>query len=69
VLEAGGHVVGVRWQPAVEVDGRRRAAVEGAGVVDVLDVLVQRLVLSVGRMGGGRGRVGWMGLGEGGVVN
>ena len=46
MLEAGGHVVGVRLQVAVEGDGRRRAAVKGAGMVEVLDVLEQQLVLS-----------------------
>lgn len=69
VLEAGSHVVGVRWQPGVEGGGRSWAVVERAGMVDVLGVLEQQLVLSTGRMGGGRGRVGWMGMGEGRVVN
>jgi hypothetical protein len=69
VLEAGGHVVGVRWQAGIEGDGRRRAAVEGGGVVDVLDVLKKQLVLSTGRVGGGRGGEGQMGTGECGVVN
>ena len=70
MLESGGHVVGVRWQATVEGDGRRRAAVEGAGVVKVLDVLEQQLVLSTaGREGRGRGGVGWMELSEGRVVN
>jgi hypothetical protein len=70
VLEAGGHVVGVRLEVAVEGDGRRRAAVKGAGMEHVLDVLEQQLVLSTaGGEGGGRGGAGWMELGEGRVVN
>ena len=70
VLEPDGHVVGVRWQVSVEGDGRRRAAVEGAGMEDVLDVLEQQLVLSTaGREGGGRDGTGWMELSEGRVVN
>jgi hypothetical protein len=69
VLEAGGHVVGVRWQSGIEGDGRGRAVVEGAGVVDVLAVLMQQLVLSTGSTGRGRGGEGGMELGEGGVVN
>jgi len=70
VLEAAGHVVGVRWEVTVEGDGRRRAAVKGAGMVDILDVLEQQLVLSTaGGEGRGRGRVGWMESREGRVVN
>jgi hypothetical protein len=70
VLEAGGHVVGVRLEVTVEGDGRRRAAVKGAGMVHVLEVLEQQLVLSTaGGEGRGRGRMGWMELSEGRVVN
>jgi len=70
VLEAGGHVVGVRWEVTVEGDGRRRAAVKGTGIVDALDVLEQQLVLSAaGGEVGGREREGWMELSEGRVVN
>jgi hypothetical protein len=69
VLEAGCHVVGVRWQSVVEGDGRGWAAVKGAGEVDVLGVLVQHLVVSAGSEGGGRGGTGRVELGKGGVVN
>ena len=69
MLEASRHVVGVRWQPFVEGYGRRGAALEGAGEVDVLGVLEKHLVVSAGGVGGGRGSVGWMEVGEGRVVN
>ena len=69
VVEAGSHVVGVRWQSVVEGDGRRWAAVEGAGEVDILGILVQQLVVSTGRVGRGRGGAGELELGKGGVVN
>jgi len=66
VVEAGGHVVGVRWQAVVDGDGRRRAAVELGGEENVLGILVQQLVVSAGGVGGGRGG---MELGKGRVVN
>lgn len=69
VLEAGSHVVVVRWQPVVKGDGRRRTVVEGAGVVNALSVLVQNLVVSTGGVGRGEGRARRMKLGEGRVVN
>jgi hypothetical protein len=70
VLEAEGHVVGVRWQALVEIGGRGGTAVEGARQENGLGVLVQHLVVSAVGVGvGGRGTAGGEGLEEGGVVN
>jgi hypothetical protein len=69
LVEASDHVVRVRWQPAIDGDGRSRAAVEGAWMVHGLGILEQPLVLSTGRMGRGRGGEGGMELGEGRIVN
>jgi hypothetical protein len=69
VLEADGHVVGVRWQPFIKRHGRRRATVEGTSKVDVLGVLEHDLVVSTRGVGRGRSSGGGTEVGEGRVVN
>jgi hypothetical protein len=66
MVEAEGHVVGVRWQAFVKGDGRGRATVEGTSKTDVLGVLEEHLAVSARGVGGGRGG---MEVGESRVVN